>query len=249
MNTTSGLDRCFTFINCQLQPRGPARHEEDGIVHGVTISRQSGCGACFFAEELALCLEALLPQGARRWTVFDRDLVEAVLRDHHLPARLASFMPEDRVSQLNDIIEDLFSLHPPTEALVRRASETILHLAQLGNAIIVGRGANVIAARLPGMLHVRLVGSVEHRVAHMREFDHLDRKEALRRIKREDGGRRRYLKRYFGKDIDDPLLYHFVINTDWVSLPDAVKTVGAFALRSHIAPPAAKISPAPPKGG
>jgi len=248
MNITSGLDRCFTFINCQLQPRGPARREEDGLVHGVTISRQSGCGACFFAEELAVCLQAVLPQGARRWTVFDRDLVEAVLRDHHLPARLASFMPEDRVSQLNDIIEDLFSLHPPTETLVRRASETILRLAQLGNAIIVGRGANIITARLPGMLHVRLVGSVEHRVAHMREFDHLDRKEALRRMKREDGGRRRYLKRYFGKDIDDPLLYHFVINTDWVSLQDAVKTVASFALINHLALPAAKMAPAASHG-
>jgi cytidylate kinase len=120
-----------------------------------------------------------------------------------------------------------------------------LHLAQLGNAIIVGRGANIITARLPGMLHVRLVGSVEHRVAHMREFDHLDRKEALRRMTREDGGRRRYLKRYFGKDIDDPLLYHFVINTDWVSLQDAVKTVASFALINHIALPAARIAPAP----
>ena len=198
--------------------------------------------ACYFAEELAACLQARLPQGARPWTVFDRSLVEVVLRDHHLPARLASFMPEDRVGQLNDIIEDLFSLHPPTETLVRRASETILHLAELGNAIIVGRGANVITARLPGMLHVRLVGSVEQRVAHMRQFDHLDRKDALKRIEREDGGRRRYLKKYFGKDVDDPLLYHFVINTDWVTLEDAAKIVGNFAL-NHTATNTAKNLP------
>jgi cytidylate kinase len=232
MSTTYDLDRCLSFINCQLQPPGPARAGESGVVHCVTVSRQSGCGARVFAEQLAACLQARLPQGARPWTVFDRTLVEAVLRDHHLPARLASFMPEDRVGLLNDIIEDLFSLHPPTEALVRRASETILHLAQLGNAILVGRGANVITARLPGMLHVRLVGSLENRVAHLRRFDHLDREDALRRIRREDGGRRRYLKRYFGKDIDDPLLYHFVINTDWVGLEDAAKTVGGFALIS-----------------
>ena len=113
--------------------------------------------------------------------------------------------------------------------MVRRASETILHLAELGNAIIVGRGANIITARLPGMLHVRLVGSLEQRVAHVRQFDHLDRKDALKRIEWEDGGRRRYLKEHFGKDVDDPLLYHFVINTDRVALEDAAKTVGAFA--------------------
>ncbi|MGA2555726.1 MAG: cytidylate kinase-like family protein [Verrucomicrobiota bacterium] len=247
MSTMSGFDHCFTFINCQLQPPGPAHLKEGVGVRAVTISRQSGCGGCFFAEELAVCLQALLPHGARRWTVFDRDLVDAVLRDHHLPARLASFMPEDRVTYLHDIIEDLFSLHPPTETLVRRASETILHLAQLGNAIIVGRAANVITARLPGMLHLRLIGSVEHRLAHMREFDHLDKKAALRRIRREDGGRRRYLKSYFGSDIDDPLLYHLVINTSLVPLPDAVKMVGSFALLHHLAPPAAMTAPAPSK--
>jgi cytidylate kinase len=229
MKKTFDLDRCLSFINSQFQPPAPARGGETPFLRCVTVSRQSGCGALFFAEELAACLQARLPKGARPWTVFDRTLVEAVLRDHHLPARLASFMPEDRVGQLHDIIEDLFSLHPPTETLVRRTSETILHLASLGNAIIVGRGANLIAARLPGMLHVRLVGSLEHRIARFRQFDHLDRTDALKRIKREDGGRGRYIKEYFGKNVEDPLLYHFVINTDWVPLEAAARTVAAFA--------------------
>ncbi len=241
MKTASNLDRCFAFLNSQFQPPAPARADESSFVRCVTVSRQSGCGARFFAEELAACLQARVPPGARPWTVFDRSLVQTILRDHHLPARLASFMPEDRVGPLNDMIEDLFSLHPPTETLVRRASETILHLAQLGNAIIVGRGANIIAARLPGMLHVRLVGSLEHRVARFKQFDHLDRADALRRIKREDGGRRRYVKEYFGKDVDDPLLYHFVINTDWVALEAAARTVAAFALDG--APPPTASSP------
>jgi cytidylate kinase len=248
MKTTSNLDRCLAFINAQFHAPAPAHGGEPAFVTSITISRQSGCGARVFAGELASLLQSRLPQGARPWTVFDRSLVEAVLRDHHLPARLASFMPEDKVGQLNDIIEGLFSLHPPTETLVRRASETILHLAQLGSAILVGRGGNVITASLPGMLHLRLVGSLDARIAHHRSFDHLDRKEALQRIRREDGGRRRYFKEYFGKDIDDPLLYHFVINTDWVALEDAAKTVAAYAL-SNTPAPAAKGSPAPHKAG
>jgi len=230
MKTTSDLDRWLSCLSSQFQPPPQAPGDESGSVRCVTISRQSGCGARFFAGELAACLQARLPKGARPWTVFDRTLVEAVLRDHHLPARLASFMPEDRVGQLHYIIEDLFSLHPPTETLVRRTSETILHLASLGNAIIVGRGANLIAASLPGMLHIRLVGSLEHRIARFRQFDHLDRTDALKRIKREDGGRSRYIKEYFGKNVEDPLLYHFVINTDWVPLEAAARTVAAFAL-------------------
>jgi cytidylate kinase len=136
---------------------------------------------------------------------------------------------------MHDVIEDLFSLHPPTETLVRRTAETILRLAALGHAILVGRGASVITESLPGMLHIRLGASLEHRVANVMEFEQLDRKAALRRIKQEEGGRRRYLIRYYGKDITDPLLYHFVINTDRVSLPEAVKMVCAHALSNQIA--------------
>lgn len=235
MNITSGLDRAVTFLNCQLRPADSTHGEAPGFIRCVTVSRQAGCGASYFAEELAVCLQAHLPHDPRPWSVFDRNLVDAILKDQHLPARLASYLPEDRVHQLNDIIEDLCSLHPPTETMVRRASETILHLAQLGHAIIVGRGANIITARLAGVAHVRLVGSVEKRVAHMRRFDHLTAKEALQRIKREDGGRRRYIKRYFDKDIDDPLLYHLVINTDLVSVEDAAEIVQTFAV-NHAAP-------------
>jgi hypothetical protein len=230
MNTNFGFDRCFSFINCQLQTPKARRAGDAGFVKCVTVSRQSGCGAHVFAEELAGWLQSHLPHCPAPWTIFDRTLVEAVLRDHHLPSRLAAFMPEDRVSQLDDIIQDWFSLHPPTETLVRQTSETIFRLAELGNVIILGRGANIITARLPQVLHVRLVGSMELRVNHLQVFDKLNRKEALARIEREDGGRGRYLKRYFGKDINDPLQYHLVINTDWVTLRQAAAMVGDLAL-------------------
>ena len=41
-------------------------------------------------------LQGQVPAGAPPWTIFDRNLVERVLEDHDLPARLAKFMPEDR---------------------------------------------------------------------------------------------------------------------------------------------------------
>lgn len=192
----------------------------------MTISRQSGCGACYFAEKLAADLRDRFPQDPRPWSVFDRKLVEVVLEDHHMPARLAAYMPEDRVGHLHDIIEELFNLHPPTEILVRRTSESILHMAHLGHAIIVGRGGNVITARLAGVLHIRLVGSVEMRLMRLQKYDQLDKAAALERLKLEDAGRRRYLKSYFGKDTEDPLLYHLVINTDRVGLEAAAKMVG-----------------------
>jgi cytidylate kinase len=80
---------------------------------------------------------------------------------------------------------------------------------------------------------VRLIGSVEQRAAHIQAFDKLTKKETQARIKREDRGRRRYVKRYYGKDVADPLHYHLVINTDLVTLCQAAAIVGDLALNSH----------------
>jgi hypothetical protein len=102
MNTNARFERCLAFINCQLQPAAkPAFFLKSGARwRAVTISRQAGSGGRAVADKLADYLQAHAPNGAGSWAVLDRDLVEKVLDDPHLPARLARFMPEDRVSQI-----------------------------------------------------------------------------------------------------------------------------------------------------
>jgi len=226
MNSAHGLEKCLTFINCHLQT--PPRLRWDAPVasgRAITISRQAGSGGHAIAEKLADHLKAQEPEDGQPWAVFDRNLVERVLADNHLPARLARFMPEDRVSQISDTMDELFGLHPPCWILVRKTSETILHLAELGHVILIGRGANIITRKLPHAFHVRLVGSLDKRMKRLQELNRINPKEALRLAAREDLARRRYLKQFFGKDIDDPLLYHLVINTDLVSVDEAARMV------------------------
>ncbi len=171
----------------------------------------------------------------------DRNLVEKVLEDHQLPARMARFMPEDRVRQIDDILEDLFGVHQPSWAFVQQTAETILRLAELGNVIILGRGANVVTARLPQVLHVRLIGSLERRIQNMRRYEGLGEKAARERIESEDRGRQRYLKKHYQKDVADPLQYHLVLNTDLVSFDEAARIICDLAL-SHQAPEASSAS-------
>lgn len=228
MNSPNGLDKCLTFIHCQLQPPLRSGAGEHGAVNrycAITISRQTGSGGHTVAQKLADYLQVQQPAGSRPWMVFDRNLVEKVLEDHNLPARLAKFMPEDRISQVSDTMDELFGLHPPSWILVRKTSETILHLAQLGHVIVIGRGANVITRKLPHLLHVRLVGSLEIRVKRLQELGGLDHREALRVAEREDRARARYVKQFFDKNIDDPLLYHMVINTDLISSDEAARMI------------------------
>jgi cytidylate kinase len=70
------------------------------------------------------------------------------------------------------------------------------------------------------------VGSLEKRIGRAQEDYNLDREAALEFVKKEDRGRRCYLRENFDKDIDDPLLYHLIINTDLIDCDDAACLVG-----------------------
>src|ERR1035441_3629019 len=80
------------------------------VRRAVTISRQAGCGAVTVAEKLASYLQQHAPHEGVAWTIFDRELMDKVLADHNLPKYLAKFLPEDRASQIEDTLADIFGV-------------------------------------------------------------------------------------------------------------------------------------------
>ena len=225
--TNIGVEHCTSFISSQFQSGGTAGMEaEAGVRRAVTISRQAGCGALAVAEKLARHLQEHSPKHAASWKVFDRNLMEKVLEDHVLPKRLAQFLPEDRVSYLEDIMADLLQTYPTSQTVIRQTTETILKLASVGNVILIGRGGNVITARLPNMFHVRLVAPLEERIEYSSKSYGMTKAGARKFCLREDLGRERYLKKYFNANINDASLYHMVINTGLVGYDNAAKLIG-----------------------
>jgi cytidylate kinase len=232
MNDTVNVEKCLTFIRTQLEPptvRGKAGERANSKL-AITVSRQTGTGGLAIAGKLAAYLQKHGPRRERAWTVFDKNIVEEVLKQHNLPHELASFMTEDRTSEMQDMVEEVLGLHPPSWELVRRVAETIYQLAELGNVILVGRGAHVITRRLDHVLHVRFVGSLEKRVERLRQFEGVSAKAARKLIHETDRARERYLRKYFKKDIDDPLLYDLVLNTDRISDESAMHLIAEAAL-------------------
>jgi cytidylate kinase len=231
MIETRGLEHCLSFINSQLQSADKSEaFAQNGVRRAVTISRQTGCGAFAIAEKLARYLQERSPKNIPSWTVFDRNLIDKVLEDHNLPAYLAKFLPEDRASELEDFLNELFAVRPPSRTIVHQTAETILNLAALGNVILIGRGSNVVTAKLPDVLHVRLVAPFEKRVEHAHKSYGMTGREARKFCQTENRGRERYLKKYFDADINDPLLYHMVINTAQFDNNAIAKLVGEAVL-------------------
>ena len=220
-----GYEQCLSFINCQLRPGGTGSLVRSSTHPSITISRMTGSGGRSIASNLTEYLATRTPADYH-WTVFDRNLIERVLEEHHLPKRMAEFMPEKHRAMLGDMLEELLGLHPSSWTLVQQTSETILRLAKMGGVILVGRGASVITSKLENVFHVRLVGSIEKRIERVQEAYSLDQHKAIEFIRKEDKGRRRYLKEHFDRDIDDPLLYHLIINTDCIRYEDAARLIG-----------------------
>ena len=141
-NASASADVRLSFINSQLQgTRKPGMLAEKSVRRAVTISRQTASGAVTIAEKLAqylqhhssggcLSVDGVRPQPDRQGA-----------GRHNLPTRLAKFLPEDRVSQIEDILADVFQVHPPAETILQQTTETILKLAGLGNVILIGRAA------------------------------------------------------------------------------------------------------------
>lgn len=200
----------------------------------ITLSREAGAGAVTIAKLALEILKAHHP-GPVPWTLFDRDLVEKVLEDHHLPKTIKQFMPENMVFELTGAVEEMLGLHPDSWTLIQHTADTILRLASAGHVIIVGRGANIVTARLRNVLHVRLVAPVDQRIRHVREFYNISREEAEAYVQKTDRARRRYVKQHFDAAIDNPLDYHFTINTGRVSFENAARLIAdaAMSLDAH----------------
>jgi cytidylate kinase len=203
------------ILSGSSRPAGPA----------ITLSHQTGSGTREIAEQLARTLQLTEPKCPYAWTVFERQLVEQALEEHHLPKALAKKMPEDKRSYIDDVMDELFGLRPPSWLLVPQVVETMLRLAGAGHAILIGRGAAVVTQRLPKVFHVRLIGSLSKRVERIQRLYNLTPQAAAEFVEKEDRGRERYVKANFHSRLDDVLLYHLVVNTDRISQTDAVDLI------------------------
>lgn len=223
MSPMKSMNLLQSYLDAQ-QYVGPKQRPSPQPV--VTLSREAGAGGITIGRLLCERLRAEDTGASSPWMWFDRDLLKLVVEKHNLPGELASSMDHTQYNRVLRWVEEVMgSGHPSWSTMVQKTNETILHLAQIGNVILVGRGAHVLLRNLPASLNVRLVGSLPVRISHLAEYLSVSREESEKHILREDGGRAMYLKDYFRVDIQDGHWYDLTINTDRVPYQDAVSLI------------------------
>jgi len=232
------LEHSLSVLHTRLSD--PARSQihrtSSETIPFITISRETGAGATSLGQQLVPLLNQELDEGANGWVFLDKDLLTQALLHHQLPAQLADYLPEDRISETKAAIGELMGLHPSLWQLEEQIAAAILQLAHVGRVIFAGRGSHHITRSVPGGLHLRLIASLDQRVTRMASALLCTRDEALALIEKNDLARRRYVRAHFDQDLEDSHHYDLVINTDRLQPAAAARIVVTALherLRSH----------------
>jgi hypothetical protein len=197
----------------------------------ITISRETGVGAVAICEKLTEYFHKYALPDYDDWTYFDRELIEKVMEDHHLPAHFKKLLSEEAPPKIDAWFGEILGITPSKISLLHKKRQTILKLAEFGNVIIVGQGSSIITSQLSTSFHVRLVAPFNFRVENAMQLYNVDRKQATDFILKEDESRKDFIHKYFHKNIEDPHLYHVVINTSYLKFENIAEMIGQCIIR------------------
>jgi len=197
----------------------------------ITISRETGIGANVICEKLIEYLKNYSDADSQEWIYLDKGLINKVLEDHNMPSHFRKFLEEERPPKIDSWFSEILGISPSKILLLNKTTKTIRQLAEYGNVIIVGRGANIILTNHNKSFHVRLIAPLNFRIKSAMRLYNLDFKTASEFIKNEDEARKSYISKFFHKNIDDPLLYHAVININLLGHDEIAEMIGHCVLK------------------
>ncbi|MFA3784167.1 AAA family ATPase [Melioribacteraceae bacterium 4301-Me] len=224
MKILSAYEKARIYIEQHTQETDPTKKRKGGPI--ITLSRETGIGASSICQSLVEYLNSHAIEEYSDWAYFDRELIEKIMEDPKLPQHFRNMIDEDKPMKMDSWFSELLGLSPSKLSLIKRISKTIMSLAEIGNLIIVGRGANIITANLKNTFHLRLIAPLDFRIENAMKLYKLDRKKAEAFIKKEDEARRNFIKTYFHKNIEDPFLYHAIINTNLLKSDEIAEMIG-----------------------
>jgi len=188
----------------------------------VTLSRGYGAMGCQIAHLLAEALELhccdclILQEVARRANV-DQALVKAL--DEHVSIINSHF--DDKGQHWWKRLINRYSF--THEDYQDHLAKTILSMS-LHGGVILGRGANFILGP-ERAFRVRVVGSVEACARRVADRESISIERATDKVIEQDYERTEYVKKLYDADINNPLFYDLIINTDRYSDVETVEII------------------------
>jgi cytidylate kinase len=182
----------------------------------ITISRQRGSGGALIAGKLAAKFS---------YTLLHRDTIERICESTGYKRRIIESLDEHGKSQVAIWFDSMVvGKYVDTSDYIKCLLETIYSISRLGGVVVVGRGANFIVGREQGF-HIRIIAPRSTRIRNMMQHENLSEKDATREVDSSDHDRAEFIRKTFGKAIDDPLYYDLVVNHLTISIDSAANLI------------------------
>lgn len=177
----------------------------------ITISRETGSGGHTIGRMLAQKLG---------YEFYDKEIISEVARKLHLDESVILENGENMSDQT--FIDMASGFVPfsrkesvPFQKIKEAQDQMILKIAQRGNCVIVGRGADYILENDPNAFHVFIHANMKHRVARVQRHEGIEGQE--RRIRRElevkDRSRAMFYQYFSGREWGKVGNYNLAIDT------------------------------------
>lgn len=175
----------------------------------VTISRQMGSLGSQIARQAAELLGYRL-----LW----REVINQ--------AALNAGAPEMALVEIDEL--GLLNIRTTKQTLQRYRAcleQVIIDQANQGNTVIIGRAGQAILGSRPDVLHVRIIAPLLLRAERRAVQKDVSWDSAMAQIEASDRNRIHFLRRLFQVKLDDPLLYHLLINTGSMQVAQAASLI------------------------
>ena len=156
-------------------------------------------------------------------TVLERSAVAGVSGEPYFGPGIES-LPAETLAELAGE-PSASSVQVDDKAFLEATTKVVKDLHRGGNVVIIGRGANVILADTPGVMHVGLVAPLELRVETMMQREHLERDEAQVYVQELDQAWHIYFRKFFNTSPTEASRYHMILNMEKIQSSTAAEVI------------------------
>lgn len=182
----------------------------------ITVSREPGSGGKVVAQKLAEELGM---------DYFHQEMVHKIAESARVSTLVVKTLDEKSLNVLDDWVSShVNENHLWPDEYLKHLLKVIGTIGRHGQAVVVGRGGNFILHG-PLVFRLRIVAPLELRIKNVCDQYGGDPKAVKRRVLQTDSDRQAFIRKYFHKDISDPLNYDLLINTGQVSIDSAVMII------------------------
>ncbi len=183
----------------------------------VTIAMEPGSGGSLIADSMAKRL------GFR---LYSKSLLVSMAHKAEVKQSVLEEIEKGRPSLFEDFVS---SILPKNDYVYKgqyfeMLKDTISTIANIGKAVIVGRGANFIVPP-EKRFSIRVVAPLEIRIKNVAFYYKVTLAEAEKRIANRQAKRKAFIKENFRKNIKELMYYDLVINTERMDLETCTEMV------------------------